>query len=78
MAKVKAKEVVVEISSSEQLANKFRPRKLKQIVGQPQAVATIEGMFVRKNFPAAMMFSGHYGCGKTSLAYIVGRMINCE
>ena len=76
--KEKAKVEVEEISSSEQLANKYRPRKLKQVVGQPQAVAAIEGMFVRKNFPAAMMFSGHYGCGKTSLAYIVGRMINCE
>lgn len=79
MAKVKAKkEDVIEISSSEQLANKYRPRKLKDVVGQPQAVATIEGMFARKNFPAAMMISGHYGCGKTSLAYIVGRMVNCE
>lgn len=76
--KEKAKDEVAEISSSEQLANKYRPRKLKDVVGQPQAVAAIEGMFARKNFPQAMMFSGHYGCGKTSLAYIVGRMINCE
>lgn len=75
--KEKAKEVT-EVSSSEQLANKYRPRKLKQVVGQKQAVAAIEGMFVRKNFPSTMMLSGHYGCGKTSLAYIFGRMVNCE
>lgn len=78
MAKKAKAEEVVEISSSEQLANKYRPRKLKDIFGQPQAVAAIEGMFARKKFPSTMMFSGHYGCGKTSLAYIVGRMINCE
>ena len=76
--KVKKEKPVAEISSSEQLANKYRPRKLKQVVGQPQAVAAIEGMFVRKNFPSTLMLTGHYGCGKTSLAYIVGRMINCE
>jgi len=76
--KDKAPKDDVAISSSEQLANKYRPRKLKDVVGQPQAVAAIEGMLARKNFPQAMMFSGHYGCGKTSLAYIVGHLINCE
>uniref|UniRef100_A0AB39CE40 Clamp loader of DNA polymerase n=1 Tax=Pseudomonas phage HRDY3 TaxID=3236930 RepID=A0AB39CE40_9VIRU len=61
-----------------QLANEYRPRKLDQVVGQDTTVAALEGMFKRGKIPQVMLFSGHYGCGKTSFAGIVARMINCE
>ncbi|AFH14652.1 clamp loader of DNA polymerase [Pseudomonas phage Lu11] len=61
-----------------QLANQYRPRRLKDVVGQDATVAALEGMFKRGKVPAVIMFSGHYGCGKTSFAKIMAKQINCE
>jgi DNA polymerase-3 subunit gamma/tau len=61
-----------------QLANEYRPQTLDDVVGQDQVVATLQGAFKRGKFPSALMFSGHYGCGKTTMAFIAARQINCE
>lgn len=60
------------------LANAYRPRKISEVVGQEQATAALEGVFNRKTYPSALMLSGHYGCGKTTLAYIFANQINCD
>lgn len=77
-AKKKAKTGEKKTLETSQLANEYRPRKLDQVVGQDTTVAALEGMFKRGKIPQVMLFSGHYGCGKTSFAGIVARMINCE
>lgn len=61
-----------------QLANEYRPHKLDDVVGQDHAVSAIEGMFKRQKVPSSLMFSGHYGCGKTTFALIFARQVNCE
>lgn len=61
-----------------QLANQYRPHKLEEVVGQDHALTAIEGMFKRQKVPAALMFSGHYGTGKTTFALIFARQVNCE
>lgn len=75
--KLKKKEGALELQTL-QLANEYRPRKLKDVVGQDHVVAALQGAFERKKFPSSMLFSGHYGCGKTTLAMITARQINCE
>lgn len=74
--KKKPKEVKA-IGSSENLTTTYRPKTLKEVVGQKQSVASLEGTFKRGKIPSTMLFSGHYGCGKTSMAMIYARMANC-
>jgi DNA polymerase III subunit gamma/tau len=80
----KAKKKVSEKSGEKltletsQLANEYRPRKLADVVGQDHATSAIEGMFKRQKVPSSLMFSGHYGCGKTTFALIFSRQVNCE
>ena len=76
--KVKKKSSEKLTLETSQLANQYRPAKLDQVVGQDTTVAALEGMFKRQKVPAVLMFSGHYGCGKTSFAQIMARQINCE
>lgn len=68
----------VKTRKDDNLANVYRPQKMSEVVGQDQAVAMLEGMFKRGKFSSAIMLSGHYGSGKTTLAKIFGRQINCE
>lgn len=66
------------IMESKSLAVLYRPTKLSEVFGQDSAVAIMEGMFASKKFPSAILLSGHTGCGKTTLAVIFARRINCE
>lgn len=61
-----------------QLANLYRPHKLEDVVGQDHVLSAIEGMFKRQKVPSSLMFSGQYGCGKTTFALIFSRQVNCE
>jgi DNA polymerase-3 subunit gamma/tau len=76
-AKKKPNAEVKQIGSSENLTTTYRPKTLQEVFGQKQAVATLLGTFKRGKIPSTMLFSGHYGCGKTSLAMIYARMANC-
>jgi len=76
-AKKKPKAEVKQIGSSENLTTTYRPKTLQEVFGQKQAVATLLGTIKRGKIPSTMLFSGHYGCGKTSLAMIYARMANC-
>lgn len=59
------------------LANDYRPIDLDQIVGNEQAVATLESIFRRKPelLPHCVLFVGPKGCGKTTLARITARRL---
>lgn len=62
---------------TENLANKYRPTTLKQVVGQPLAIKALTSCLERPSPPSAILISGPSGCGKTTLAQIYGRMLNC-
>lgn len=60
------------------LHKKYRPRKLDQLVGQSDAVAQIQG-FVRKDrVPRAIMLHGPSGVGKTTVARILRKLVECS
>lgn len=74
----KKKEKVEEASATLSLAVKYRPRILKDVVGNPQEVAVIKGMIKTRKYPGAILLSGATGCGKTTLARILAAYMNAD
>ena len=60
------------------LARKYRPRDLSEVVGQPQTVKALTNAFDREQLHHAYLFSGTRGVGKTTLARIIAKCLNCE
>jgi DNA polymerase-3 subunit gamma/tau len=59
------------------LARKYRPKKLSEIIGQEEACKIIEGSVRLDRIAHAFLFSGTRGIGKTTLARILARIVNC-
>ena len=64
-------------TTNDTLALRYRPRKLAEVVGQDTAKKTLAGIFKTKRIPNAIMFVGASGIGKTTLARITARQLNC-
>ena len=60
------------------LARKYRPGALAEVVGQPQTVKALTNAFDREQLHHAYLFSGTRGVGKTTLARIIAKCLNCE
>ncbi|MFO7607111.1 MAG: DNA polymerase III subunit gamma/tau, partial [Desulfurivibrionaceae bacterium] len=60
------------------LARKWRPLNFDQVVGQGPVVRILRNVISRKRVPHAMLFSGVRGVGKTTLARIMAKALNCE
>lgn len=62
----------------ESWATRHRPRNFGEVVGQTRAVTILQGSIARKSVPSALMLCGPTGTGKTTLARIYARAINCD
>ncbi len=60
------------------LARKWRPRVFEEIVGQPHVVTALANALDSKRLHHAYLFTGTRGVGKTTLARILAKAINCE
>ena len=60
------------------LARKWRPRVFEEIVGQPHVVTALSNALESKRLHHAYLFTGTRGVGKTTLARILAKAINCE
>lgn len=60
------------------LYRKYRPQHFKQVVGQQVVVQTLINSIKNKTIAHAYLFSGVRGTGKTSIAKIFARSINCQ
>lgn len=60
------------------LARKWRPRVFEEIVGQPHVVQALTNALESKRLHHAYLFTGTRGVGKTTLARILAKAINCE
>jgi DNA polymerase III subunit gamma/tau len=60
------------------LARKARPQTFDEVVGQRPVVRTLQNSIMRDRIAHAILFSGVRGVGKTTLARIMAKAINCE
>lgn len=59
------------------LARKWRPQSFEEVVGQPHVVQTLTNAISSKRIAHAYLFSGARGIGKTSVARILAKALNC-
>ena len=59
------------------LARKYRPSTFAEVVGQDHVTRTLANAFASGRVHHAFLFCGPRGCGKTTLARIVGKALNC-
>ncbi len=63
---------------SQVLARKWRPRDLSSLVGQVHVVQALRHALKTQRLHHAYLFTGTRGVGKTTLARILAKAVNCE
>ncbi|MCD6579711.1 DNA polymerase III subunit gamma/tau [bacterium] len=59
-------------------ARKYRAKDFDEIVGQEHVVKTLKNAIIAGNISHAYLFAGPRGVGKTSMARILAKSLNCE
>jgi DNA polymerase-3 subunit gamma/tau len=62
----------------EVLARKYRPHNFKELVGQTHTVRTLVNALDNDNLHHGFLFTGTRGVGKTTIARIFAKSVNCE
>ena len=60
------------------LARKWRPRNFQDMVGQEHILRMLTNALEQKRLHHAYLFTGTRGVGKTTLARILAKCLNCE
>lgn len=60
------------------LARKWRPQNFSQVVGQQHVLTAISNGLAENKVHHAYLFSGTRGVGKTSIARLLAKSLNCE
>ncbi|MEO7728756.1 MAG: DNA polymerase III subunit gamma/tau [Burkholderiales bacterium] len=63
---------------SQVLARKWRPRTFAELVGQEHVVKALTNALTQQRLHHAYLFTGTRGVGKTTLARIIAKALNCE
>lgn len=60
------------------LARKYRPQTFDEVVGQLHITRILKNSLISKKIAHAYLFAGPRGVGKTSMARILAKALNCE
>jgi DNA polymerase-3 subunit gamma/tau len=60
------------------LARKWRPRSFRELVGQEHVVRALSNALDQQRLHHAYLFTGTRGVGKTTIARILAKSLNCE
>ena len=60
------------------LYRKYRPKTFEEVVGQENVVKILSNSIKTDHISHAYLFSGPRGTGKTSIAKLVAKVINCD
>jgi len=59
------------------LARKYRPQGFEEVLGQPAVSVTLKNALTQKKLHHAYLFTGPRGVGKTTMARILAKALNC-
>ena len=59
------------------LARKWRPQTFAEVIGQPHVTRTLQNAISKNRIAHAYLFCGARGVGKTSVARILAKTLNC-
>ena len=60
------------------IARKYRPQTFEEVVGQRPIIQTLQNAVEQRRLHHAYLFSGPRGCGKTTVARLLAKALNCE
>jgi len=60
------------------LYRKYRPKTFSEIIGQEHVVQTLTNALLSGMVSHAYLFGGPRGTGKTSIARILAKAVNCQ
>ena len=60
------------------LARKWRPQTFEEVIGQKHVVKTLRNAIANARIAHAFLFTGQRGIGKTTIARILAKALNCQ